>query len=333
MIANSGKYSISTKRKVVTAVKPKVTVCICTCNRAEMLKGAIQSVLNQSYRDMKIVVLDECSTDGTKDVVLAFDDERLEYRCNEADLGMLGNFNRAIEVCDTEYLNIFHDDDRMFPWMIEKLVEVMETFQDVDLAGSSQFFRLDSGPIPPKISGIKGRLYRQNEFIEAVCARGNFIVMPSVMLRFSAIQKTNLRFRDVGPALDFYFWVEANSLGWSLYLLDCPLLEYRVHSQSTTSLTSAEHWWLSHENVVDFIANLNLDIDEENLRKHFAALMTVTLLSPYIVKLGKREISMREFKKQENELRTLGLSLPFKRRVIWFLKYVLCKRWLGFAAN
>jgi glycosyltransferase involved in cell wall biosynthesis len=57
-------------------VKPKVTVCICTYNRAEMLRESIQSVLNQSYRDMKIVVLDNCSTDNTKELVLSFNDER-----------------------------------------------------------------------------------------------------------------------------------------------------------------------------------------------------------------------------------------------------------------
>jgi glycosyltransferase involved in cell wall biosynthesis len=295
-----------------------------------MLKEAIQSVLKQSYRDMKIIVLNECSTDNTKDVVLSFDDERLQYRCNETRLGMGGNFNRAIEVCDTEYLNIFHDDDKMFPWMIEKLVEVMETCQDVDLAGSSQTLILGKGPIPSKADNVKGRLYRQNEFIKVVCEKGaNFVVAPSVMLRLSAIKRTNLRFRDVGSALDFYFWLEANSLGLSLYLLDYPLLEYRTHDGAESSMVEAKQLLTSHDKAVDFIAELNLGFNAENLRKHHAALLAVCKLSPYIVKLSKHEISIREFKKKENELRTLGLFIPFTRKVKWFLKYVLCKRWLG----
>jgi glycosyltransferase involved in cell wall biosynthesis len=321
----------------VTAVKPKVTVCICTYNRAEMLKESIQSVLNQSYRDMKIVVLDNCSTDNTKEVVLAFDDERLEYRRNAKNLGGGGNFNRALELCDTEYLNIFHDDDRMFPWMIEKLVEVMETFQDVGLVGSSRVFALGSGPIPQKIGGVKGRRYRKNEFIEAVCGGENgCIVPPSIMLRFSFIKKTNLRFRyDLCTTSELYFWMQANNLGLSLYLLNYPLLEYRLHDASATRTVDAKQWWLSYEKLIDCIVelNLNFSVDVENLRKHFAALCVVVLLSPYILKLSRREISMREFKEKENELRTLGLSLPLKRRIIWFLKYVLCKRWLGFAVK
>jgi glycosyltransferase involved in cell wall biosynthesis len=311
-------------------MKSKITVCICTFNRAEMLRESIQSALNQSYRDMKIIVLDNCSTDHTKNVVLSFNDERLEYRCNKTNLGALGNWNRAIDICDTEYLNIFHDDDRMFPWMIEKLAEVMETHRDVDLAGSSRMFLLGNGPIPEKIDNIKGQLYRKNELIENVCERGeNCVVMPSVMLRLSSIKRGNLCFREVGPASDFYFWLEANSLGLPMYLLDYPLLEYRSHDDACTSVTNAEQWLSSHEKVVNFVAELNLGFDVERWRKCFAVSLAVTKLSPYIVLLGRREISIREFKEKENDLRALGLPIPFLRKVKWFLKYVLWKRWLG----
>jgi hypothetical protein len=218
----------------------------------------------------------------------------------------------------------------MFPWMIEKLVEVMETYQDVDIVGSSRMYKLGSGPLPLGIDNIKGCLYRENEFIKSVCEKGlNFVVTPSVMLRLGSIKKKNLLFRDVGPAFDFYFWLEANGLGLFLYLLDYPLLEYRWHDTSGTSRTDAEQWLLSHEKIVNFIADLNLGFDFEGLRKRFAVALAVEKLSPYIIKLGKREISRREFKEKENDLRTLGLPLPFSRRVRWFLKYVLCKRWLG----
>jgi hypothetical protein len=157
----------------------------------------------------------------------------------------------------------------------------------------------------------------------------NSVVAPSIMLRLGSVKKKNLFFREVGPALDFYFWLEANSLGLSLYLLDYPLLEYRSHDTAWTSVTDAEQWLRSHEKAVNFIADLNLGFDFQGLRKRFAAALAVEKLSPYIIKLAKREISIREFKEKENDLRTLGLSLPFTRRVKWFLKYVLWKRWLG----
>jgi hypothetical protein len=222
----------------------------------------------------------------------------------------------------------------MFPWMIEKLVEVMETYQDVDLAASSRGFELGCGPIPSKPDHIKGCLYRKNELIEAFCKRKTppAVIPPSVMSR-SRSKKTNLRFRnvsDVGAGLDSYFWLEANSFGLSFYLLNYPLLETRRHDGSATKTLGVESFLLSYEETAKFVAGLNLGFDVDVFRKHFMDNPVVcAALGYYIMKLGKREISIKEFREKENELRSLGVHISFKRKVKWFLKYVLWKRWLG----
>jgi glycosyltransferase involved in cell wall biosynthesis len=282
---------------------------------------------------MRIVVLDNCSTDNTKDVALSFDDERLEYRRNETNLGVIGNWNRAIDICDTEYLNIFHDDDRMFPWMIEKLVMVMETCPDVDIVGSSRAFLLRRGALPPKIDHIRGHIYRKNEYIKAACKRAcNFLQTPTAMLRISSIKKKNLCFRDVrdaGCAPDFYFFLEANNSGLTLYTLKYPLFENRRHSSGWTETVNAKEWKSSLEKIINFLSKLNLDSDVNEFRRHFDDSVACAALGSYIMKLSKREISIKEFREKENELRSLGVRIPFKRKVKWFLKYVLWKRWLG----
>ncbi|MDR1020190.1 MAG: glycosyltransferase family 2 protein [Synergistaceae bacterium] len=57
----------------------RVTVVICAYNRTDLFRESLQSVLNQTYRDIRIVVLDDCSTEDVKGVARSFDDGRIEY--------------------------------------------------------------------------------------------------------------------------------------------------------------------------------------------------------------------------------------------------------------
>ncbi|MDR0765134.1 MAG: glycosyltransferase family 2 protein, partial [Synergistaceae bacterium] len=100
----------------------------------------IASALAQTYTDIKVVVYDDCSPHDLKKEVDAFHDSRLHYARNEKNLGVWGNTNKAMDLCDTEYLHIFHGDDIMFPWMIDECVSVMGKNSDSDPLFSRKFF-------------------------------------------------------------------------------------------------------------------------------------------------------------------------------------------------
>jgi hypothetical protein len=68
-----------------------------------------------------------------------------------------------------------------------------------------------------------------------------------------------------------------------------------------------------------FMAELNLGFNIEELRKRFADCISMAALGPYIVKLSRHEISIKEFMEKEKEVRASGVSMPFTRRVKWFL--------------
>lgn len=106
----------------------KVTVAIPTYNRAWLLKASLESVLAQDYSDFRIVVLDNASDDDTEAVVRSFADrdQRVTYVRNETNIGMLRNWNRAIDVNSSPYLSIFHDDDVMLPGFIRESVLALD---------------------------------------------------------------------------------------------------------------------------------------------------------------------------------------------------------------
>ena len=93
----------------------KLTVGIPTYNRSGLLREAIESVLAQTFTDFRLIVSDNASDDDTAEVVRSFGDERIEYARSEHNIGAIGNFNRLIELADTEFLMLLPDDDFLYP--------------------------------------------------------------------------------------------------------------------------------------------------------------------------------------------------------------------------
>ncbi|GHV50531.1 hypothetical protein FACS1894216_02880 [Synergistales bacterium] len=258
---------------------PRVTVAICTYNRAGFLAESIRSALNQTYRDMKVVVFDDCSTDNTEDIVRSFGDE-VEYIRNEQNLKLFGNMNKVIDMCDTEYLNVFHDDDRMFPYMIEKLVEALDANLSAGIAASCELHFLskrdgiwESAKIPDPPNGTPCVLFNKNEYVRYILRVGgrHNLVHPSIMLRKRSIDEVNMRYcEERGAALDMYFFLETNSKGIPLIALPFPLLEYRLHESSISSTAGYEKFIADFKKIDDLISGLELGEDMRPMRGHTA---------------------------------------------------------------
>jgi glycosyltransferase involved in cell wall biosynthesis len=92
-----------------------VTIVIPTYNRAELLRESLASALAQEGAEVRVLVSDNASTDGTANVVGSFADPRVTYHRHPHNLGMMGNFRAAIERVDTEYVAVLPDDDLYEP--------------------------------------------------------------------------------------------------------------------------------------------------------------------------------------------------------------------------
>lgn len=107
--------------------KPKVSVIIPTYNRAHLICRAIQSVLNQTYQDFEIIVVDDASTDNTEDVIIRnFNDSRIRFVRSQDNRGASAARNKGIELAKGKYIAFQDSDDE---WFAEKLDEQIETFR------------------------------------------------------------------------------------------------------------------------------------------------------------------------------------------------------------
>lgn len=91
--------------------KDKVSICIPTYNGSKFILDALNSVLNQDYQNLEIIVNDDCSSDDTLAIVKSIEDERIQIYSNEKNLGLVSNWNRTVSFATGEFVKLMCQDD------------------------------------------------------------------------------------------------------------------------------------------------------------------------------------------------------------------------------
>lgn len=100
-----------------------VSIIMPSWNTAQYIGESIQSVLNQTYSNWELIIVDDCSTDNTDEIVSVFTDERIKYLKNKENLGAALTRNRAIETANGEWIAFLDSDDL---WNANKLEHQLE---------------------------------------------------------------------------------------------------------------------------------------------------------------------------------------------------------------
>lgn len=117
-------------------IMPLVSVIIPTYNRIGTLPRSISSVLNQTYRNLELIVMDDGSVDGTEEYIKSIKDDRIKYKRSEINLGPSTARNRGTELAQGEYLAFQDSDDEWMPDKLEKQMAFMSEDGDVSLVYS-----------------------------------------------------------------------------------------------------------------------------------------------------------------------------------------------------
>lgn len=117
---------------------PRCSIIIPTYNRAPIIKRAIKSVLLQTYQDWELIIVDDCSTDNTREMIQTeFDDARIKYYKLEVNKGNAGARNKGVEIANGEYIAFLDSDDEYTPGYLTKaLKRITQEGNDVDFLWS-----------------------------------------------------------------------------------------------------------------------------------------------------------------------------------------------------
>jgi glycosyltransferase involved in cell wall biosynthesis len=259
-----------------------------------MLKEAIQSVLDQTYDDIKITVLDNASQGRyISDAVASFGDERIGYVRHKKIIEGEENFNFGFDHSESEYFLIFNDDDIMFPWMIEEEVSILDKYPDVGLVGCKPLLSAGAIRIPPRPDVVTPSFYDRKEFIAELCRVGYNPLIPSCVLYRTEVMRRNknLRFKsEIFLLSDIYFWLECNLFGaFKMCLIDEPLFQYRQHANSSSfRWIETNRWEKSCVKLDNLLISECPEMDVSRMRELFA----IFSLKPSMGKYIHNEITM-----------------------------------------
>lgn len=213
-------------------IKPRVTVLIPSFNAASTLGSAVRSALDQTLRELEVLVIDDASDDETTAVIaeLASCDARLRSFRNTRNQGKAISMNRGIEAAAGDWIAVLDADDRYAPERLEHLVNLAET-ECVDMAADNQFFVdvvADEVVGSAWPAGSKTRRFDLEALLAGSDAYASFSLgMLKPIYRSDFVRNAGLRYEpDARNGQDFFKLLQFFFDGGTAILSDRPLYFY-----------------------------------------------------------------------------------------------------------
>lgn len=208
---------------------PKVSVIIPTYNRALLVGAAIESVLAQTYRDFELIVVDDGSTDDTRQVVERYPQARYIYQENRGEPGAR---NTGIQASTGEYVAFLDADDTYLPDKLERQVLVLDAQSEFGAVYSDVLVCDAAGNSRGLYSSLTGHRGQSGWLFEALVWH-SFIAVHSVLVRRIVLDEVGLfdETLPTGPDWDLWLRVAAQC---AFFYIDAPLAYYWVHGGMVT---------------------------------------------------------------------------------------------------
>ena len=218
----------------------KVSVCVPAYNNADTIAETLDCVLDQSFKDLELIVVDDNSSDDTLKVLKEYESRRQDHRLkvlhNDNNLGMAGNWNYCLSLCEGEYLRLLCGDDLIDLNLIEREVDILEKNPEVQMVSSdTRFIGLDGE------KGGQYKRYRKSGVVDGKDAvmfsffTRDYLGAPLANLfRRSAYEKIGGFDSKFSYIIDYDFYVAIALLG-KIFIIHEPLNFFRLRPTSNTS--------------------------------------------------------------------------------------------------
>lgn len=237
---------------------PLVSVCIPTYNGAKYLPSAIQSVLTQSFRNFELVVVDNHSTDDTREIVKSFADPRIRYICHERTISLEDNWNFCVGAAKGRYFKLLPHDDLLEPECLNEQVAILEADnrQEISLVFGSRRVIDDQGRrllARGRLAHKRQRMDGQALIRRSIRAGTNLIGEPgNGLVRSSVVARTGGYSTRHPYMTDFDFWLRVLQHG-DAYFTATPTSSFRV-TLGSWSAAIGRAQYLDFRNFVSQVA-------------------------------------------------------------------------------
>jgi len=237
--------------------EPILSVIMPVYNAERYLREAVMSILEQTFNNLELIIIDDGSTDSSLAVIQSIKDERIRLYKNDRNQGIVYCRNKGLSLTKGDYVGMFDADDVAYPEKFKEQISFLEQNKDFGMVGSwAKFINKEGKRLP---GGWK--LKAPPEKIPSIMLFKNYFLQSAVLYRKECISKFS--FRDGLDILeDYMIWLEIMT-EFKVWNLQKPLVDYRIHAGSVTKSKSGE--MLAKEKKVFKMQLLELGIDPTEL--------------------------------------------------------------------
>ncbi len=212
---------------------PEISVIMSVYNGEMYLAEAVESVINQTFENFELIIINDCSGDSTGDILAEFSakDSRIKVHTNEVNLRLPASLNKAISLCRGKYIARMDADDICLPDRLAKQYKFMEENPDVALS-SCRFMTMKNGVYAS--GGAGGRC--DNDALRAMLLVANPILHPGVIAKAEVMKQMGYDQTHTCTE-DLELWTRIAMAGFKMQLLPECLMLYRLHDKQITSTT------------------------------------------------------------------------------------------------
>lgn len=243
--------------------------------KARFFDECLQSVLAQSYKDFELIILNDCSPEPIKEIVSRYNDNRLRYYENKANVGakdVVYNWNKLLDLANGEYLICMGDDDKLYPNCLETYDKLLSQYPSKDI------YHCRTQVIDERSHFIDIQEERPSEesmysMIWNMMFKGRIQFIGDFLFKIEAL-------RELGG---FYYLPYAMASDWVITFLaakahgiantNTVLFQYRSTPFTITSTSKGKHLWKSTIKYKQCLIELLKDCPKDNLDQQYKHLI------------------------------------------------------------
>lgn len=262
-------------------MSPKISIILPVYNCEKYIEQSINSILNQSFSDFELIVINDGSTDNTESIISKFKSDNRVIVINKKNEGLIQTLNLGLGLAQCKYVARMDADDISLPNRLSEQFKRMENDEDLVVLGSNINIVDESG----NLKGISQ--YPTSFAIDEFILKGSPLAHPSVIMRKDIIQSIGGYRKAFIHSEDYDLWLRVFEKGYRIDNIEEPLLIYR---ETTTGISRAQH---NKQRISAFIAKVSYVIRKQGHKDELDIDTSINL--DLIKSLSGRYISYHDY--------------------------------------
>ena len=213
--------------------RPAVSIILPAYNGEKYIDKAIKSVLDQTWADFELIIINDGSTDKTEKIIRSFNDSRIVLINNQQNEGLIFSLNKAIERANGQYVARMDADDICLPGRLASQKEWLDRHDKITAVATTVDL-VNDDEVKQGVWELDRKTVTAAQ-IRKKMPFENCIAHPTIMIRTAVVKEFKYRPYQVNIE-DYDLWLRLLSKGHSIDKIDEPLLLYRIHKESVTNM-------------------------------------------------------------------------------------------------